>query len=176
MERKSPRAGRGARAGKSKPADLSVFSSEIAGGRVKRRAGRPPKHGLGYPASCTGLKTNPLAVCLAEFRQGHCLGCIREGQTAVPVEWPFGAINIIGHRSVQVLRSSKNGCWYVVTFVVGCRVDPRFPVIACKARAAAVELAKLRGRQLAPGCEIKEDGPGAWRVGGVFVWAFGDGW
>lgn len=157
-------------------ADITALSNSTADGLLQRRPGcRRTDGGLGYPAGCTGLERKPLAACTAVLRKSRCLVCIRSGDLPFPVDWPQGAANIIGTRSVQVLRSLRDGVWYCVTFTGGYQVDPRFPVIACKTRHEAVQLALKRGRQLEPYAPIEERGPGDWRMGSLFIWALGDG-
>lgn len=176
MERKSPRAGGSARAGKSIAADLSAYTSSGDGAPVQRKAGlRRTDGGVGYPLGCPGLSAKSLAICSARLRGSPCLLCVRSGKLSLPAEWPQGAMNIVGSPSVQALRSGKDGVWYVVCFVGGCRVDPRYPVIACTTRAQAVDLGKKRARQISPGGVIEERGPGDYRVGSLILWVLGDG-
>lgn len=175
MERVSPRAGKSARAGKSKPADTTALTSSAIDGLERKPGIRRTDGGLGYPPGCSGLERNALAVCSVAVRKSQCLACVRSGNLPWPTDWQDGAANIVGHRSVQALRSAGNGCWFVVCFSRGFQVDPRFPVIACRTRAEAVQLALKRGRQIEPYAPIEERGPGDWRMGSLFIWTLGDG-
>lgn len=131
--------------------------------------------GCGFPKGCAGLQRHAIPICTARQRGEPCLLCVRSGALPVPAIWPQGAANILGHPSVQVIRSGKDGCWYVVCFVGGVHVDPRYPVIACRTQAQAVDLAKKRGRQIAPTATLEERGPGDWRRGPLFIWVLGYG-
>lgn len=175
MERKSPRAGHSARAGRSKPADTTALTSSTVDGLERKPGEHRTDGGLGYPEGCSGLARKAVAACTVLLRKSKCLACVRSGNLPWPVEWPQGAARIIGHRSVQVLRSAGDGVWYCVAFTGGCQVDPRFPVIACRTRAEAVQLALKRGRQIEPYAPIEERGPGDWRMGSLFIWTLGDG-
>jgi hypothetical protein len=175
MEQKSPRTGQGARAGKSVARDISALTSSTVDGLERKPGERRTDGGLGYPEGCSGLARKALAVCTVPLRKSKCLACVRSGNLPWPVDWDQGAANIIGHRSVQALRSVPDGCWYVVAFTGGFQVDPRFPVIACKTRYEAVQLALKRGRQIEPFAPIEERAPGDWRMGSLFIWALGDG-
>ena len=175
MERVSPRAGKSARAGKSKPADTTALTSSTVDGLERRPGERRTDGGFGYPEGCSGLERKALAACTVALRKSKCLACVRSGDLPWPADWRQGAANIVGHRSVQALRFAANGCWYVVCFTGGFQVDPRFPVIACKSRHEAVQLALKRGRQIEPYAPIEERGPGDWRMRSLIIWALGDG-
>jgi hypothetical protein len=175
MERKSPRTGQGARAVKSVARDTSALTISTVDGLERKPGERRTDGGLGYPEGCSGLSRKALAVCAAGLRKSKCIACVRSGNLPWPADWPQGCANIIGTRSVQALRSARDGVWYCVAFTSGFQVDPRFPVIACKTRHEAVQFALKRGRQIEPYAPIEERGPGDWRMGSLFIWALGDG-
>ena len=175
MERKSPRAGKSARAGKSVARDTTALTSSTDGGLERKPGIRRTDGGLGYPPGCAGTERKALAVCTVALRKSKCLACVRSGDLPWPADWRQGAANIMGSRSVQVLRSARDGVWYCVAFTGSFQVDPRFPVIACKTRHEAVQFALKRGRQIEPYAPIEERGPGDWRMGTLFIWALGDG-
>jgi hypothetical protein len=176
MEPKSPRAGQGARAGKSIAADDPAHNIPSALVPFKRIAGRDRTDGgMGYPGGCAALSPDIDAVCTAQLRRGaQCILCRREGVVPDPAESRFG-ISIVGHRSVQACRSWHHGCWLVSVFRGGRLLDGRFPVIACRSRADAEELALARARQLEPFAPIEARGSGDWRLGRTLVLVLGDG-
>lgn len=175
MERESPRAGKGARAGKSIAADGSANTKTSAGALPKRQEGRHCGETLGFPAGCAGEKPDALAECVAALRGRKCLACIRVADWPMPAEWPRGAMNIIGQAHIQILWSKRDNLWRVVTFIGGFMVDGRYPVIACKTKAEGIELAHVRARQLEPYAKIEHRGHDDWRCGRVMIWASGHG-
>jgi hypothetical protein len=174
MERKIPCAEQSARVGKSVAPDTTVLTISAIDVLERKPGIRRTDGGLGYPPGCSGLEPKALAVCTVALRKSQCLACVRSGNPPGPADWQDGAANIVGHRSVQALRSAGNGCWFVVCFSRGFQVDQRFPVIACRTRAEAVQLALKRGRQIEPYAPIEERGPGDWRMGSLFIWTLGD--
>jgi len=171
MERGSPRARKSTRAGKSIAADDTAHTKI----RPQRKAGRDRTDGgLGYPDACTGESDNPLAPCRAILRGKQCLACIRVADWPLGIDWNRGAAQMPG-ASVQVVRSADDGCWFVVAFLGGFTVDPRFPVIACNDRTEAIELAHIRARHIEPAAPIEDRGGGDWRYGRLTVWVLSYG-
>lgn len=175
MERESPRAGQGARAGKSIAADGHGHSKTSKAKPPERKAGRRCGDAIGFPVGCVGDKPDALAECSAGLRRRQCLACIRTGAWPMPQEWQRGAMNIIGNPHVQALWSARDGVWRVVVFLGGFMVDGRFPVIACTTRNEATELAHVRARQLEPYAPLEQRGRDDWRCGRVLVWVTGNG-
>lgn len=176
MEPKSPRAGQGARAGKSIAADDPAHNTPSARAPFKRIAGRDRcDGGMGYPGGCAAQSPEIDAVCAAQLRRGaQCLLCRREGVVPDPVDSRYGLF-IAGYRSVQAVKSWRHGAWLVSVFLGGRLLDGRFPVIACRSREEATELALARARQLEPFAPIEGRGVDDWRIGRTVVLVLGDG-
>lgn len=133
--------------------------------------GRTVAGQLGFPAGCSAAG-KALDRCTAEQRGGQCLLCERRGDTPTPFEIDDIGYSIVGRASVQIIRSRSWVNMWLVAVLTGCRmVDPRWPIIACRSRETAIELAHLRAKQIEPRRAIKRmKGEGAWMCGSLYIW------
>lgn len=140
---------------------------------LDRIPGRECPGQLGFPAGCSAFNENPLVRCTAQQRGGtRCLLCKRVGDTPMPREINDIGWNIVGCPSVQIIRATRgDAAWLVVVMTSGRMVDPRWPIIACRDKQEAIDLAFKRARQIVPGRPVQpQPGDGAWQCGGLWIW------
>ena len=140
--------------------------------RLDRKAGRMVGDGIGFPKRCSALIADPLARCTAEFTGRRCLLCTRVGDWPLPAEIDDIGYNVIATRTVQIIRATSAPEGYLVAvFVAGRLVDGRYPIIHCRTKAGAVELAHARARQIEPTASLTKfrDERDAWKCGSVLI-------